>query len=48
MWRPLLRRYLLDNPHRVTLDLVPDSQLGAAMEARLDRSLEMLYLVNSC
>lgn len=29
----LLRRYLLENPHRVTLTLAPDDQLGARLEA---------------
>jgi Zn-dependent M16 (insulinase) family peptidase len=29
----LLRRYLLDNTHRVTLTLAPDDQLGARLEA---------------
>ena len=33
VFRPLIRKYLLDNPHRVTVELVPDSSLGARQEA---------------
>jgi Zn-dependent M16 (insulinase) family peptidase len=31
---PLIRRFLLDNGHRVTVKLLPDAQLGAEIEAR--------------
>jgi presequence protease len=30
---PLIRRYLLDNQHRVTVKLLPDASLGAKIEA---------------
>jgi len=33
VFRPLIRQYLLDNPHRVTVELRPDAALGAAAEA---------------
>ncbi|KFM23321.1 Presequence protease 2, chloroplastic/mitochondrial [Auxenochlorella protothecoides] len=31
---PLIRKYLLDNPHRVSVRLVPDEKLGEEREAR--------------
>jgi len=33
VFRPLIRRFLLDNTHRVTVVLTPDTGLGAAQEA---------------
>lgn len=30
---PLIRKYLLDNGHRVTVELRPDASLGDAIEA---------------
>ncbi len=29
---PLLRKYLLNNTHRVTVELLPDAQLGSEQE----------------
>ena len=33
VWSELLKKHLLGNPHRVTLELLPDGALGAATEA---------------
>ncbi|KAL4856502.1 Presequence protease 1 [Chlorella vulgaris] len=37
---PLIRRYLLDNPHRVTVELRPDPKLGEEIEAGEQQRLE--------
>jgi hypothetical protein len=33
VFAPLIRKFLLDNPHRVTVELRPDAALGEAIEA---------------
>lgn len=33
VFRPLIRRFLIDNPHKVTVELRPDSGVGPAAEA---------------
>ena len=32
MFGPLIRRYLLQNTHKVTVELLPDAKLGAKVE----------------
>ena len=40
VFEDLVREYLLDNPHRVTVALVPDASLGEALEAEEAAALE--------
>lgn len=38
---PLIQRFLLDNNHKVTVELLPDSKLGAIVEADEKKRLEV-------
>jgi Peptidase M16C associated len=40
LFGPLIRRFLLDNTHRVTVELLPDKSLGAKIEAQEKARLE--------
>lgn len=41
---PLIQRFLLDNNHKVTVELLPDSKLGAIVEADEKKRLEVRTL----
>jgi len=40
VFRPLIKQYLLDNPHKVTVELRPDGQLAAKREAEEQAKLQ--------
>lgn len=40
VFRPLLRKYLIENPHKVTLEMQPDANLGDEMEGREQERLD--------
>ena len=41
MFGPLIQRFLLDNNHKVTVELLPDTKLGAIVEADEKKRLQV-------
>lgn len=48
VWRPLLRSYLLNNKHRVTVELQPDNQLGLVRRRGRSSAVSCYALVCIC
>ena len=47
MFGPLIRRYLLQNTHKVTVELLPDAKLGAQVEQDEKARLKVLHLAKA-